>query len=122
MVDRVTQPLGLRFYRIDPDKGFFLNGKHLPLQGVCRHQDRSEVGNALRPQHHEEDVALMLEMGVNAVRLAHYPQATYFYDLMDKNGIIVWAEIPLWVLVDIMIKVLWIYLLSVPTEKSSSKN
>ena len=94
MVDRVTQPLGLRFYRIDPDKGFFLNGKHLPLQGVCRHQDRSEVGNALRPQHHEEDVALMLEMGVNAVRLAHYPQATYCYDLMDKNGIIVWAEIP----------------------------
>lgn len=94
MVDRVTQPLGLRFYWIDPDKGFFLNGKHLPLQGVCRHQDRSEVGNALRPQHHEEDVALMLEMGVNAVRLAHYPQATYFYDLMDKNGIIVWAEIP----------------------------
>ena len=94
MVDRVTQPLGLRFYQIDPDKGFFLNGKHLPLQGVCRHQDRSEVGNALRPQHHEEDVALMLEMGVNAVRLAHYPQATYFYDLMDKNGIIVWAEIP----------------------------
>ena len=94
MVDRVTQPLGLRFYRIDPDKGFFLNGKHLPLQGVCRHQDRSEVGNALRPQHHEEDVALMLEMGVNAVRLADYPQATYFYDLMDKNGIIVWAEIP----------------------------
>ena len=94
MVDRVTQPFGLRFYLIDPDKGFFLNGKHLPLQGVCRHQDRSEVGNALRPQHHEEDVALMLEMGVNAVRLAHYPQATYFYDLMDKNGIIVWAEIP----------------------------
>ena len=94
MVDRVIQPLGLRFYRIDPDKGFFLNGKHLPLQGVCRHQDRSGVGNALRPQHHEEDAALMLEMGVNAVRLAHYPQATYFYDLMDKNGIIVWAEIP----------------------------
>lgn len=94
MVDRIIQPLGLRFYQIDPDKGFFLNGKHLPLQGVCRHQDRSEVGNALRPQHHEEDAALMLEMGVNAVRLAHYPQATYFYDLMDKNGIIVWAEIP----------------------------
>lgn len=94
LVDRLTQPLGLRFYRIDPDKGFFLNGKHLPLRGVCRHQDRSEVGNALRSQHHDEDAALMLEMGVNAVRLAHYPQATYFYDLMDKNGIIVWAEIP----------------------------
>lgn len=94
IVDCITQPLGLRFYRIDPDKGFFLNGKHLPLRGVCRHQDRSEVGNALRTQHHDEDATLMLEMGVNAVRLAHYPQATYFYDLMDKNGIIVWAEIP----------------------------
>ena len=59
-----------------------------------RHQDRSEIGNALHPEHHEEDAALMLEMGVNAVRLAHYPQATYFYDLMDKLGIVVWAEIP----------------------------
>lgn len=94
IIDSVIQPLGLRFYRIDPDEGFFLNGRHLPLHGVCRHQDRNEVGNALRPQHHEEDAALMAEMGVNAVRLAHYPQATYFYDLMDKYGMIVWAEIP----------------------------
>lgn len=93
-IDCITQPLGLRSYRIDPDKGFFLNGKHLPLHGVCRHQDRSEVGNALQTRHHDEDAALMLEMGVNAVRLAHYPQSTYFYDLMDKYGIIVWAEIP----------------------------
>lgn len=93
-IDCITQPLGLRSYQIDPDKGFFLNGKHLPLHGVCRHQDRSEVGNALQARHHDEDAALMLEMGVNAVRLAHYPQATYFYDLMDKYGIIVWAEIP----------------------------
>lgn len=82
ILDQVIQPLGLRFYRIDPDEGFFLNGEHLPLRGVCRHQDRSEIGNALHPEHHEEDAALMLEMGVNAVRLAHYPQATYFYDLM----------------------------------------
>lgn len=94
VVDCITQPLGLRFYRVDPEKGFFLNGRHLPLHGVCRHQDRSEIGNALRPQHHEEDAALMAEMGVNAVRLAHYPQTAYFYDLMDKYGIIVWAEIP----------------------------
>lgn len=92
--DSITQPLGLRFFHIDPDKGFFLNGRHLPLHGVCRHQDRPEIGNALRSCHHDEDAALMLEMGVNAVRLAHYPQATYFYDLMDRHGIIVWAEIP----------------------------
>lgn len=93
-IDCITQPLGLRFYHIDPDKGFILNGKHLPLHGVCRHQDRIEVGNALRTQHHDEDMELMKEMGVNAVRLAHYPQSSYFYDLMDKNGFIVWAEIP----------------------------
>ncbi len=94
MVDCVTQPLGLRYYHIDPDKGFFLNGKHLTLKGVCRHQDRDGVGNALTRAHHDEDVALMLEMGVNAVRLAHYPHDPYFYDLMDKHGFIVWAEIP----------------------------
>ena len=93
-VDRVEQPLGLRYYHIDPERGFFLNGRHLPLRGVCRHQDRSEVGNALRREHHDEDAAIMAEMGANAVRLSHYPQAEYFYDLMDRYGFIVWAEIP----------------------------
>lgn len=93
-VDRVEQPLGLRYYHIDPERGFFLNGRHLPLRGVCRHQDRNEVGNALRREHHDEDAAIMAEMGANAVRLAHYPQAEYFYDLMDRYGFIVWAEIP----------------------------
>lgn len=93
-IDKVEQPLGLRYYTTDADRSFFLNGKHLPLHGVCRHQEWAEVGNALRPMHHEEDTRLMLEMGVNAIRLAHYPQATYMYDLMDRNGIVTWAEIP----------------------------
>ena len=93
-IDKVEQPLGLRYYATDADRGFFLNGKHLPLHGVCRHQEWAEVGNALRPMHHEEDTRLMLEMGVNAIRLAHYPQATYMYDLLDRNGIVTWAEIP----------------------------
>lgn len=92
--DRVEQPLGLRFYRIDPAEGFFLNGKHLPLHGVCRHQDRPEIGNALRLRHHEEDIRLMREMGVNAARLAHYQQAEDMYRLTDREGIVVWAEIP----------------------------
>ncbi|MDR1517796.1 MAG: glycoside hydrolase family 2 protein [Dysgonamonadaceae bacterium] len=92
--DRVVQPLGLRYYRVDADKGFFLNGEYLKLKGVCRHQDRAEIGNALHPAHHEEDMDIILEMGTNAMRLAHYPQASYFYDLADKNGLIVWAEIP----------------------------
>ncbi|NWJ51971.1 MAG: glycoside hydrolase family 2 protein [Bacteroidetes bacterium] len=94
VIDVVEQPLGLRYYTIDPDKGFFLNGEHLQLRGVCRHQDRSEVGNALYPENQEEDIALMLEMGVNAIRLSHYPNAPYFYDILDKSGIVTWSEIP----------------------------
>ena len=93
-IDRVEQPMGLRFYRIDPEQGFFLNGEHLPLRGVCRHQDRPEIGNALRLRHHEEDIRLMREMGVNAARLAHYQQAEDMYRLTDREGIVVWAEIP----------------------------
>lgn len=92
--DKVIQPLGLRYYHVDADKGFFLNGEHIQLKGICRHQDRAEIGNALHPMHHDEDMDIILEMGTNAMRLAHYPQATYFYDLADKNGLIVWAEIP----------------------------
>lgn len=94
-VDRIVQPLGLRFYHVDENKGFFLNGEPLKLRGVCRHQDRAERGNALWKEHHEEDAAIMAEMGVNAVRLSHYPQASYFYELMDRYGIVVWSEIPL---------------------------
>lgn len=93
-IDKVEQPLGLRFFHVDAERGFFLNGEHLQLKGVCRHQDRAERGNALYKEHHEEDAAIMAEMGANAVRLAHYPQATYFYDLMDEYGMVVWAEIP----------------------------
>ena len=94
IIDRIVQPLGLRYYHVDAEKGFFLNGEHLKQKGVCRHQDRAERGNALYKMHHDEDAAIMVEMGANAVRLAHYPQATYFYDLMDKYGIVTWAEIP----------------------------
>lgn len=92
--DRVTENLGLRYFHVDPEKGFFLNGEHLQLRGVCRHQDHAEIGNALSPLNHEEDMAIMLEMGVNAIRLAHYPQDKYMYDLCDRYGLVIWAEIP----------------------------
>lgn len=94
VIDSIQQPLGLRYFHIDPSKGLILNGKHLRLQGVCRHQERAETGNALLPAHHEEDVNIMLEMGANAVRLAHYPQAEYLLNLLDKKGIVAWSEIP----------------------------
>ena len=94
LLDEVEQPLGLRYYKVDPARGFFLNGHHLQLHGVCRHQDRAVVGNALAPEDIREDVKLMREMGVNAVRLAHYPHSSYTYDQMDRAGIVTWAEIP----------------------------
>ncbi len=68
--DRVEQPLGLRYYHVDANEGFFLNGEHLQLKGVCRHQDRAEVGNALHPAHHDEDMEIIREMGSNAIRLS----------------------------------------------------
>ncbi len=94
LVDEVEQPLGLRFFRVDPERGFFLNGRHLPLHGVCRHQDRPEIGNALSNTHHREDVAIIREMGANAIRLSHYPHAPEMYRLLDEAGIVAWSEIP----------------------------
>lgn len=96
ITDSETQPLGLRYFRVDPDSGFFLNGRHLTLRGVSRHQDRYNKGSALSYSDHKQDMDLILEMGANALRLAHYQQAADMYNLADSTGVIVWAEIP-WV-------------------------
>ena len=93
-VDSVSCSFGVRSYRFDPQKGFFLNGRSYPLHGVSRHQDRKGIGNALTKAHHDEDMALIREIGANTIRLAHYQHDQYFYDLCDKYGMIVWAEIP----------------------------
>ncbi|MDO4305192.1 MAG: glycoside hydrolase family 2 TIM barrel-domain containing protein [Eubacteriales bacterium] len=85
---------GFRTFSVDPEKGFFLNGKSYPLCGVARHQDRKGVGNALTPEMHREDMELIKEIGANTIRLAHYQHDQYFYDLCDEAGMIVWAEIP----------------------------
>ena len=94
IVDLVTEKFGCREYSFDSEKGFFLNGKSYPLHGVSRHQDRAGVGNALTRKMHEEDMDLIVSMGANSIRLAHYQHDQYFYDLCDEKGMIVWAEIP----------------------------
>ena len=93
-IDQVTSRFGCRSFQIDPENGFILNGKENPLRGVSRHQDRWEIGNALLPEHHLEDMDLICEMGANTIRLAHYQHDQYFYDLCDERGMVVWAEIP----------------------------
>ncbi|MDZ4307514.1 glycoside hydrolase family 2 protein [Allopontixanthobacter sp.] len=93
-VDRVVQPLGIRSIRFDPDKGFFLNGEPLRLRGVSRHQDYLGKGWALSEEDNARDMAMIAEMGANSVRVAHYPQAEQWFDLADRYGMVVWAEVP----------------------------
>lgn len=92
--EQVSARFGCRQFAMDPQRGFLLNGRPYPLRGVSRHQDRRGVGNALTPEMHREDLELILEMGANTVRLAHYQHAQEFYDLCDERGLVLWAEIP----------------------------
>jgi len=93
-IDTVSTRFGCRSFEIDPERGFILNGEEYPLHGVSRHQDRWGIGNALLPEHHDEDMDLICEVGANTIRLAHYQHDQYFYDLCDERGMVIWAEIP----------------------------
>jgi beta-galactosidase len=92
--DRVEQPLGLRFFKVDADGGFFLNGRPLDLHGVSRHQDRLNKGWAISEADEREDFALIREVGATAIRVAHYQQSQLWYSLADQSGLVMWAEIP----------------------------
>jgi len=94
VVDEVSCKCGIRSISVDPDKGFFLNGKSYPLRGVSRHQDRKGIGNAISYEQMEQDMEMIREIGANTIRLAHYQHNQYFYDLCDRYGMVVWAEIP----------------------------
>lgn len=94
VIDRIEVKTGLRYYEIKPDKGFYLNGEHIKLKGISRHQDRINIGWALMHKEQDEDMELIKEVGANSIRLAHYQHNQYFYDLCDREGMLVWAEIP----------------------------
>ena len=96
LIDSKSEPLGLRYFHVDANEGFFLNGEPIDLRGVSRHQDRQDKGSAISREDHIEDMEIMLEMGINALRLAHYQHAEIVYDLADSAGLVVWAELP-WV-------------------------
>jgi len=95
VIDEVDQPLGLRYFKIDVNKGFLLNGKCLDLHGVGLHEDVAGKGSALTHSDEDRDMHLIHEIGATALRLTHYPHQQYFYNLCDTAGLIVWSEIPL---------------------------
>jgi beta-galactosidase len=94
IIDESIQPLGIRKFELRASEGFFLNDEKYPLYGVCRHQDRWGKGSALSNADHDEDLAIIKEMGATSIRLAHYQQSEYFYSKCDSLGFVVWAEIP----------------------------
>lgn len=92
--DEISVDAGIRTFYVDVKKGFFLNGKSYPLRGVSRHQDFKGIGNAISYNQMDEDMEMIREIGANTIRLAHYQHSQYFYNLCDKYGMVVWAEIP----------------------------
>ena len=94
--DKISSEVGFRYFSIDRDKGFSLNGRPYPLRGVSMHQDLSGKASALTEKDIEADYAVVKELGCNFLRLAHYPHNEYAFRLCDRMGIIVQTEIP-WV-------------------------
>ncbi|PGV49583.1 glycoside hydrolase family 2 protein [Bacillus sp. AFS037270] len=94
ILDEITIPFGVRYFHVDPENGFFLNGEPLRLNGVSRHQDRKDMGWAITKKEHLEDMELIKEVGATSIRLAHYQHDQFFYELCDQEGMVIWAEIP----------------------------
>lgn len=94
VIDEVTQPLGLRHFELRAADGMYLNGKKVPMYGVCRHQDWWGLGSALTDKEHDTDLAIIKEIGATTIRFAHYQQSERIYAKCDSIGFMIWAEIP----------------------------
>ena len=94
-VDVVAQPLGFRYFSVDPTNGFFLNGRHYDLHGVNMHQDWLNCGWALTNAQRDTNFIFLKEIGATFLRLSHYEHNDYTYQLADQNGICVWCEVPI---------------------------
>ena len=94
VIDSVSQKMGLRYYRVDAQKGFFLNDQHYDLHGVCVHESSLKNGNALTPEMQIRDLQMIRDLGATAIRFTHYPHSQRAYDFCDSVGIIAWSEIP----------------------------
>ena len=92
VVDRYETPLGIRTFRFDVDKGFFLNGKPVKIRGVCNHHDLGSLGAAINTRAIERQLEMLKAMGVNGVRTSHNPPAPELLDLTDRMGFIVMDE------------------------------
>lgn len=90
--DDVATPFGIRDARFDADRGFLLNGERVKLNGACLHHDGAAVGAAVPDRIWERRLALLKDMGCNAIRCSHNPPAPEFLDLCDTMGFLVMAE------------------------------
>lgn len=94
VLDELQMNVGFRWFGIDAQQQFTLNGKPYKLKGAARHQDYHLMGNALTDAMHVRDLELMKEMGCNFIRISHYPQDPAVYEACDRLGLISWSEIP----------------------------
>lgn len=90
--DEYETPVGIRSFRFDVNDGFFLNGKHMKINGVCLHGDLGALGTAINTRALERQLQIMKDMGVNAIRTSHNPPAPDLLELCDKIGFIVMDE------------------------------
>jgi len=92
VVEEERQTFGFRSFEFDSERGFFLNGRHMKLNGVCQHHDLGCLGAAVNKTALRRQIALLQEMGVNAIRTAHNMPAVELMELADEMGVLIVSE------------------------------